>query len=202
MKYLKTFFAFLFSSRHKRSAALAISVVFALFLALEFFSVAAQPNGRTGKNDDSISQNADQMLAEGKQTFRFDTFGDEVFWGDTLKLHQAVAKLSPRQALALGLKVDVDALPAELIQRIRRGEVDLDDPATTILLLKLNAVVGVTGRFGSDQNLKSIGIQCALCHSTDRGGKFPHGLRELCRRVRRCQTCHVRCEAQRHLQAR
>ena len=166
MKHLKKFLLFLSSERHKRMAALGITLVFALFLALQFFSIAAPPNGESGGHDDAIGQNAERMLAEGKQTFRFDTFGDEAFWGDTLRLHEAVAKLSPNQALALGLKVDVDALPAELIEQIRRGEVDFDDPAVTILLLKLNAVVGVTGRFRSNGNIKSIGIQCALCHST------------------------------------
>src|SRR5262245_57244634 len=166
MKYQNAFVVFLSSKRHKRMAVLGISIVFVFFLALEFFSTAAQPNGGDGGQDEAVSQNADRMLAEGKQTFRFDTFGDEAFWGDTLRLHEAVAKLSPNQALALGLKVDVDALPAELIEQIRRGDVDFDDPAVTVLLLKLNVVVGVTGRFGSDGNIKSIGIQCALCHST------------------------------------
>jgi hypothetical protein len=116
--------------------------------------------------DESISRNAQQMLTAGKQTFRFDTFGDEAFWGDTLKLHQAVAKLSPNQALGLGLKVDTDALPAELIEQIKQGKVDLDDPATTILLLKLKAIVGVAGIFGPRGTISSIGINCALCHST------------------------------------
>jgi hypothetical protein len=105
-------------------------------------------------------------LTAGKQTFRYDTFGDEAFWGDTLKLHQAVAKLSPNQALGLGLKVDTDALPAELIEQIKQGKVDLDDPATTILLLKLKAIVGVAGIFGPRGTISSIGINCALCHST------------------------------------
>ena len=166
MKYRKTFLLFLSLKRFRRVAVLGISLVFALFLALEFFSIAAQPNGQSRGHDDAISQNAEQMLAEGKQTFRFDTFCDEAFWGDTLKLHEAVAKLSPNQALALGLKVDANALPAELIEQIRRGKVDFDDPAVTILLLKLNAIVGVTGRFSPNGNIKSIGIQCALCHST------------------------------------
>ena len=166
MKYQKSFLSFLSSKSHKRMAALGIGAVFASFLALEFFSTAAQTNGGGGGQDDAISQNAERMLAEGKQTFRFDTFGDEAFWGDTLRLHEAIAKLSPNQALALGLKVDVDALTAELIEQIRRGEVDFDDPAVTLLLLKLNAVVGVTGRFGPDGNMQSIGIQCPLCHST------------------------------------
>jgi hypothetical protein len=166
MKHLKTFLFFLYSKRHKRMAGLGISLVLALFLALKFFSIAAQTTDGSGEHDNVISQNAEQMLAEGRQTFRFDTFGNEAFWGDTLKLHEAVAKLSPRQALALGLKVDADALPPELIDRIKRGEVDLDDPATTVLLLKLKAVVGVTGRFRPDGKIKSMGIQCALCHST------------------------------------
>jgi len=166
MKYFKAFPLFLCSRRHTRSLVFGIGLVFGLFLALELFSTAAQPNVEIAGQDEAIRQNADQMLAEGKQTFRFDTFGDEAFWGDTLKLHEAVAKLSPRQVLALGLKVDVDALPADLLEQIRKGQVDLDDPATTLLLLKLNAVVGVTGRFGNGRNLRSIGIQCALCHST------------------------------------
>jgi hypothetical protein len=119
--------------------------------------------------------NAAQKVLMGEQVFRFDTFGDEAFWGDTLKLHQAIegAKLggvgpgvSPKTALAVGLKVDIDALPRELVEQIGRGRVNLDDPAVTLLLLKLNAVVGLTGTFNSSGTLKSVGIQCALCHST------------------------------------
>jgi hypothetical protein len=105
-------------------------------------------------------------LDEGQQTFRFDTFGDEAFWGGTLRLHEAVAELTPRDALGVGLKVDFDAFPPPLRARFRRGDVDLDDPATTLALLKLDAVVGVKGFFGDDGSLDSIGIQCALCHST------------------------------------
>lgn len=125
--------------------------------------------------DHLINQNARRMVREGRQIFRFDTFGDEVFWGDTLRLHEAIAGealggvgpgVSPRTALAVGLKVDVDALPRDLVRKLRSGEVDLDDPATTLALLKLNAVVGVTGFFDEDGNLQSMGIQCALCHST------------------------------------
>jgi hypothetical protein len=115
------------------------------------------------------------MLEQGKNTFRFETFGDEAFWGDTLKLHLAVAGfrqggvgagVSPRTALSVGLKVDVDALPQVLLDNLKRGAVDLTDPATTVALLKLNAVVGVTGVSGVDGKLRSMGIQCALCHST------------------------------------
>lgn len=122
-----------------------------------------------------INANAQQMVDEGRQIFRFDTFGDEAFWGDTLKLHQAIqgskfggvgSGVSPRTALAVGLKVDSDALPNSLLKQLKRGEVDLDDPATTLALLKLNAVVGLTGFFNAGGTLRSIGIQCALCHST------------------------------------
>ena len=116
-----------------------------------------------------------RVLAEGRQTFRFDTFGDEAYWGDTIRLHQAIEGtrfggvgpgVSPRTALAVGLKVDVDALPGTLVQSLKSGQVDLDDPATTLALLKLKAVVGVTGFFQPSGNLRSIGIQCALCHSS------------------------------------
>ena len=125
--------------------------------------------------DGAISANAASMIDDGRQTFRFDTFGDEAFWGDTLKLHQALAGaanggvgggVSPRTALTVGLKVDVDALPASLQSDLLGGRVNLDDPATTLALLKLNAVVGVTGFFDTDGKLQSVGLQCAVCHST------------------------------------
>jgi hypothetical protein len=117
----------------------------------------------------------DDPLREGRQTFRFDTFGDEAWWGDTLQLHRAIegAKLggvgpgvSPATALSLGLKLDLDALPPSLVQQLKGGKVDLNDPAVTLALLKLKAVVGVTGNFNPDGSLKSMGIQCAFCHST------------------------------------
>jgi hypothetical protein len=122
-----------------------------------------------------VVENAMQKVLSGEQIFRFDTFGDQAFWGDTVKLHQAIegAKLggvgpgvSPKTALAVGLKVDVDALPRNLVEQIEKGRVNLNDPAVTLALLKLNAVVGVTGFFNSSGTLKSVGIQCALCHST------------------------------------
>jgi hypothetical protein len=129
------------------------------------------PNGSL---DRATERNAKQMLEEGQRTFRFATFGDEDFWGGALKLHRAIAGeklgglgpgVSPKTALAVGLKVDVEALPQSLRQDLRKGRVNLDDPATTLALLQLNSVVGVTGFF-SGGRLQSIGIQCALCHST------------------------------------
>ena len=122
-----------------------------------------------------VFSDSHKMIEEGRKTFRFDTFGDEAFWGDTLRLHEAIAGaqhggvgpgVSPNTALAVGLKVDTRALPRSLKRKIRQGKVDLDDPATTLALLKLNAVVGVKGFFDEYGTFKSIGIQCALCHST------------------------------------
>ena len=81
--------------------------------------------------DAEISSNAKNLINQGRRVFRFDTFGDQVFWGDTLRLHEALAKVSPREALALGLKVDVAALPRNLVRSIKRGEVNLNDPAVT-----------------------------------------------------------------------
>ena len=121
-----------------------------------------------------VLANASEKITHGRQVFRFDTFGDQAFWGDTLRLHQAIEGaalggvgpgVSPRTALSVGLKVDIDALPANLVQDVLRGRVNLDDPAVTVTLLKLNAVVGVKGIFSGD-TLQSVGIQCALCHSS------------------------------------
>jgi len=122
-----------------------------------------------------VWQNAAEQLAHGRNTFRFDTFGDEDFWGGALRLHEAVAGaanggvgpgLSPKAALGLGLKVDVRALPPQLVQALRAGKVNLDDPAVTLALLKRNAVVGVRAFTDRAGNVQSIGITCALCHST------------------------------------
>jgi len=153
-------------THRKWIAGTCVGLMFAVFLALGLLTLPTETTAVAETAPDAISQNAQQMLAQGRQSFRYDTFGDEAFWGDTLRLHQAIAQLSPRDALALGLKVDVDALPAELIKQIQRGEVDLDDPANTVLLVQLKAVVGVAGFFSSNGRLQSVGISCALCHST------------------------------------
>src|SRR6185437_9723773 len=141
-------------------------------LALAFANAPADDYGdgdRHGQDEHAAHHDQD-ALSEGRRTFRFDTFGDEEFWGDTLKLHQAIegsafggvgAGVSPATALAVGLKVDADALPQSLVEDVRHGKVDLNNPATTLALLKLQAVVGVTGIFNRDGSLKSVGIQCA-----------------------------------------
>ena len=127
------------------------------------------------ESDRQIARHAQRMLEEGRRIFRFDTFGSETFFGDALQLHKAIAGaknggvgagVSPKTALAVGLKVDADALPDELKAQLKAGKVDLGDPATTLALLKLNAVVGVTGKFDDAGRITSMGIQCAFCHSS------------------------------------
>ena len=144
-----------------------------LFLAVVALSAAgcARPAAEAtaaaaAEARDPPAQNAQRMIRDGRRTFRFDTFGDEAFWTDTLKLNAAVEKVSPRTALAVGLKVDVDALPPAVAHAIRAGQVNLDDPAVTAALLRLDAVVGVKGAVDSQNRVTRLGITCALCHST------------------------------------
>ena len=137
---------------------------------------SGQEGGASTQTTAAQTAEAQQRLVEeGKQVFRFDTFGDEGFWGDTLKLHRAIegakfggvgAGLGPKAALAVGLKVDVEALPPALVEQLKAGKVDLDDPATTLALIRLDAVLGVKGQFNQDGSMKAMGISCALCHST------------------------------------
>jgi mono/diheme cytochrome c family protein len=127
---------------------------------------AGAPTGSESVTDDLSPQN----VAAGQQIFRFETFGDEQFWTDTARIHEVIQKsVSPATALSVGLKVDAEAIPAEVAAAIKAGKVDLNDPATTVTLLKLNAVVGVKGTVttvnGKDA-LTRVGITCALCHST------------------------------------
>ena len=129
----------------------------------------------TSSADHLFWQHAQHMIDDGRQIFRYDTFGSETFYGDALHLDKAIAGaknggvgggVSPKTALSVGLKVDADALPDALKQQIKDGKVDLDDPSTTLALLKLNSVVGVTGFFDANGTIRSMGIQCAFCHST------------------------------------
>ena len=120
-------------------------------------------------------QNDPEVIADGKNIFRYDAFGDEEFWSGLLHIDKAIAGsnnggfgpgVSPKTALSVGLKVDAEALPPEVVAGINGGTLSLDDPATTLALLKLNAVVGVKGNFDPAGKLQSIGITCASCHST------------------------------------
>ena len=148
-------------------------LVIILFVSLG--AVGYSEAGRDNSFEDAARKHAAKMLEDGKRIFRFDTFGDEAFWSGALKLHQAIAGeanggvgpgVSPATALAVGLKVDADALPSDLIKAIRAGRVNLNDPAVTLALLDLNAVIGVAGQRGADGKLATVGIQCSLCHST------------------------------------
>src|SRR5687768_2605594 len=147
------------------------TIVAAAIAALASISVPAAD----GFGDFATEVHALKQIREGRNTFRYATFGDEEFWGDGLGLHLAIAGaanggtgpgVSPATALSVGLKVDVNALPRSLQRAILRGKIDLQNPATTLELLKLDAVVGVTGLFDDQGRIRSMGIQCSLCHST------------------------------------
>jgi hypothetical protein len=168
-------------SQRRGNRAVPVKKIISLFTmfvmaAVMAFVLTDRGEAQKGKTPaDPISANAQQMIEEGRQVFRFATFGDEAFWGNTIKLHQAIEGLKfggvgpgvgPSAALAAGLKVDVDALPKSVVKSIQRGEVDLNDPATTLALLQAKAVVGVSGIFNQDGSLRSMGISCAICHST------------------------------------
>jgi hypothetical protein len=140
--------------------------------ALFNFSAVSKKRSDRGDRRSSYEQ---RLFAQGKDIFRFDTFGDQAFWGGALQLHRAIEGrrqggvgpgLSPKGALGAGLKVDARALPRSVVNALKRGKVDLDSPRTTLALLKLNSVVGVKGFFNRRGTLRSVGITCALCHST------------------------------------
>lgn len=160
-------------TRNSKTTAFVLSVLLAI-AAGGFLSRPKSAHAQS-TNQDPVIANAAAKIETGRHVFRFDTFGDQAFWGDTLKLHQAIEGaahggvgpgLSPANALRLGLKVDADALPRNLLEQTLKGRVNLNDPNVTLALLKLNAVVGLTGFFDSTGSLQSVGIQCAFCHST------------------------------------
>jgi Cytochrome c len=154
----------------------ALAVGFYGLIGAREASAQAEKKGTSPSGFDAVVRNnAERMMKEGQEIFRFDTFGSEAFWGDALQLHKAIAGeknggigggVSPKTALSVGLKVDSDALPDSLKQQLKEGKVDLDDPAITLALLKLNAVVGVKGIFDKGGSLQSMGLQCAFCHAT------------------------------------
>jgi mono/diheme cytochrome c family protein len=108
---------------------------------------------------------ANPSVREGRNIFRFDPFGDEQFWTDVLQMHTVIPTISPATALSVGLKVDARALPKPVVDALRAGEVDLNDPAVTLQLLQLDAVIGVKGTFSGTGEVTKVGITCALCHS-------------------------------------
>lgn len=160
---------------------LILSAILLFIGASVFIQCSTQQENRqtpdkSGESDDynqAIRRNADDLMEKGKAVFRFETFGDEIFWTEKLQLHKALVDkehggidkgLTPKEALAAGLKVDLHLLPGILKQKIKEGKF-LNDPWVTLDLLKLNAVVGVVAKFENDK-IKSVGITCASCHST------------------------------------
>lgn len=145
-------------------SAARIALIAATLITSSAITIAATCSQITGPSDDPA------LVASGKNIFRFDTFGDETFWTDTLHINDAIsAAVDPTTALSVGLKVDTDSLPPAVVQGIQNGSISLTSPATTIALLKLNAVVGVRGTVASVNGkdvLTRVGITCALCHST------------------------------------
>jgi hypothetical protein len=123
------------------------------------------PDGLDPEAAQVIASVIPKQVREGQAIFRFDDFGDWRFWTDTLRLHELVQQVSPRTALALGLKVDAEAIPPEVLAAVLSDPAHLDDPAITRALLSLDAVVGVTSRIDDDRIVR-MGITCALCHST------------------------------------
>src|SRR4051794_33260559 len=158
----------------RRLAVTGLALASAVALLIQF-GVVHNGTGQAAGGIDPTVARAGRLIAQGRNVFRYDTFGDQAVWGGVLGLHKAIegAKLggigpgvSPKTALALGLKVDAAKIPVQVAKAIKAGRVDLGDPKTTLGLLKLNAVIGVKGYFNKQGTLRSVGITCAVCHST------------------------------------
>jgi mono/diheme cytochrome c family protein len=151
-----------------RLIGLASSVfVLVLTFVMSGFGQAPSPHARRDTEGDR-DQQEDRRIKnqDGQAIFRYDTFGDEQLWTSVLRMHEPIATVDPVTALSVGLKVDVDALPAATVAALRAGQVDLTNPAVTTELLRLDAVVGVKGTVDQMGQLTTIGVTCALCHST------------------------------------
>jgi len=140
-----------------------------LLLGAVLFNVSAVSKSGSSRDDRAVRVEK-RLFEQGRRIFRFDTFGDQAFWGGALQLHKAIEGeklggvgpgLTPKAALGVGLKVDSAALPASVVRALKRGKVNLDSPKTTLALLKLNAVVGVKGFFNRRGTLRSVGLTCA-----------------------------------------
>ncbi len=158
------------ASARPRIARNWIAIALAAALAVSIGAPLAGMAAYAGKQASVATHTHEALVAEGRQVFRYETFGDESLWTDQLRMHDVIAtSVSPATALAVGLKVDLDALPESVVQALKAGTIDLDDPAVTIALLKLNAVVGLVGQVenvASADRLVRVGVSCALCHST------------------------------------
>lgn len=163
--------------RYKRKALVILTLVGAIAISqCTKFEGTKTNNNEVAELATKSNSEKKTLIEQGKEIFRFDAFGDEDFWSGLLHIDKAILGaanggygpgVSPNAALAVGLKVDAEALPPDVVAKIISGEISLDDPKSTIALLKLNAVVGVKGNFDpSGTTLESIGITCASCHST------------------------------------
>jgi hypothetical protein len=161
--------------RYKKQLLIIVCLASFIFFIQCSRSFEKPGNNISAAGNESNSSDNKSLRAHGKEIFRYETFGDEDFWSGLLHLDKAIegtgnggfgSGVSPNTALAVGLKVDVDALPPDVREGIKSGAIDLDDPATTLTLLKLNSVVGIKGNFDDGGTLQSIGITCASCHST------------------------------------
>lgn len=161
--------------RYKKQLLIIVCLASFIFFIQCSRSFEKPGNNISAAGNESNSSDNKSLRAHGREIFRYETFGDEDFWSGLLHLDKAIegtgnggfgSGVSPNTALAVGLKVDVDALPPDVREGIKSGAIDLDDPATTLTLLKLNSVVGVKGNFDDGGTLQSIGITCASCHST------------------------------------
>src|SRR4051812_27476271 len=139
------------------------------------FNVSAQSQTEKNAQPPNSTEHGADLVSEGRQVFRFDDFGDNAFWSGALQLDKAIAGrsnggvgpgVSPKTALSVGLKVDANALPKSVLSELKAGKVDLNSPATTLALIKLNAVVGVKPHFSRSGRMSSVGLTCAVCHST------------------------------------
>src|SRR6185503_7547521 len=149
----------------------AASIVFTLTVTFVIYgfapaTTAQQLTGRSGFDAERQRDDGEGRYRDGQAIFRYDTFGDEQLWTNVLRMHEVIAKVDPATALSVGLKVDVDALPSAVNAALRAGAVDLTAPATTVELLRLNAVVGVKGTVNNSGQLTTVGVTCALCHSS------------------------------------
>jgi len=142
----------------------AASLIFVLALAFTI-SIAA---GQDQAANSSSASGHGRVIGphDGQTIFRFDTFGDEQLWTDVLRMNEVIPTIDPATALGVGLKVDVDALPRTTVSALRSRSVDLTNPAVTLALLRLDAVVGVKGTFDDQGHLAQVGVTCALCHSS------------------------------------
>jgi len=161
--------------RHKKLAIVIISMIVIVAL-IQCSKTFENTDSNTGTLEEKqAAEKNKSLVAQGKEIFRFDDFGDTAFWGGVLHIDKAIlginnggygSGVSPRNALAIGLKVNAEALPADVVAGIQSGAISLNDPLTTVALLKLNAVVGIKGYLSQAGTLQSIGITCAVCHST------------------------------------